>query len=193
MAGNKIPAKFIIFCKKRVFIITEDEDIDKIPGEEMGVIYEPSGEGFNFFKAQVRELNAERNQSILTSIFRTITGTRHKTRRRQVTGIPTMPITLGVASPTVMPSAATTMGMPVTTTTPAQEAMAVTTVLDTPAIVMPPILTASSVSETEHELSVPDTTLPVQPAINESQLGASYLNNCIHQVVHNTSISMNIF
>ena len=30
----------------------------------------------------------------------------------------------------------------------------------------------------------------MQPTTNESQLGASYLNNCIHQVVQNTSISM---
>ena len=33
----------------------------------------------------------------------------------------------------------------------------------------------------EQELSVPETILPVHPATNESQLGASYLNN------HNTS------
>ena len=46
--------------------------------EEMDVTYQASDEDFNFFEAQVRELDTERNQSILTSIFRTITGTRHK-------------------------------------------------------------------------------------------------------------------
>ena len=84
----------------------------------MDVIYQASHEDFDFFAAQVRELNAERIQSILTSIFRTITGTRHKTRRRQVINIPPMPMTPGVASPSIIPSAATTPGILVTTTTP---------------------------------------------------------------------------
>ena len=44
----------------------------------MDVTYQVSDKDFNFFKTQVRELNAERNRSVLTSIFRTITGTRHK-------------------------------------------------------------------------------------------------------------------
>ena len=167
--GNRIPAKSAIFCKKRAFIITEDGDIDKFSGEEMDVIYEAFDEDFNFFETQVRELNAERNQSILTCIFRTITGTRHKTRRRQVTSIPSMPITLGVASPTVIPSVV--------------KALATTTVLDTQA-------NAPAATEMEHELSVPETVLPVHPSTNESQLGASYLNICVHQVVQNTNVCM---
>ena len=114
--GNRVPAKSVIFCKKIAFIITEDGDIDKFSGEEMGVIYQAADEDFNFFEAQVRELNAERNESILTINFRTITGRRHKTRRRQVTSIPPMPITPGVAGPTIIPSVATTPGMPVTKT-----------------------------------------------------------------------------
>ena len=36
-----------------------------------------------------------------------ITGTRHKTSRRQVTGISPTPITPGVASPTITASVAT--------------------------------------------------------------------------------------
>ena len=80
--------------------------------------------------------------------------------------------------------------MPVTTMTPAQEALALTTVLDILAIMTPPILTVPAATETEHELSVPETILPVQSATNESQLGASYLNNHIHQIVQNSSISM---
>ena len=74
-------------------------------------------------------------------------------------------------------SVAATPDRPVTVTTPAQEALASTTVLDTPAMA-------------EQELSVPETILPVHPATNESQLGASYLNSCIHQVVQNTNVSV---
>ena len=88
-----------------------------------------------------------------------------------------MPITQGVASPTVIPSVAKTPGMPVTIMTPAQEALATTTVLNTPTMI-------------EQELSVPETVLPVHLATNEGQLGASYLNNCIHQVIPNTNVSM---
>ena len=62
-----------------------------------------------------------------------------------------MPITWGVASPTIIPSAATTLGMPVTTMTPAQEAQTTTTVLDTPAIAIPPALTTPAATEMEHE------------------------------------------
>ena len=99
------------------------------------------------------------------------------TRRRQVTGIPPMPITPGVASPTIIPHVATTLGMPVAIMTQAQEALAATTVLDTPAMV-------------EQELSVPETILPVHSATNESQLVAPYLNDCTHQVIPNTNVSM---
>ena len=42
----------------------------------------------------------------------------------------------------------------------------------------------------EHELSVPETVLPGHPSANESQLGASYLNNGIYQVVQNADVSM---
>ena len=83
----------------------------------MDVIYQATYEDFNFFEAQVRKLDAERNQSIITSIFRTITGTRCYIRRWQVTSIPPTPITLGVASPTIISSVKTTSGMPVTITT----------------------------------------------------------------------------
>ena len=94
-AGNMIPAKSIIFCKKRAFVITDDGDIDKFSGEEVDVIYQAADEDLNFSETQVRELDAERNKSILTSLFRTITSTRCKTRRRQFTGIPPVPITPG--------------------------------------------------------------------------------------------------
>ena len=52
-----------------------------------------------------------------------------------------MPITLGVAGSTIVPTAAAVPDIPVTTMDLALETLAVTTVLDTPAIVMPPTLT----------------------------------------------------
>ena len=73
-----------------------------------------------------------------------------------------MPLTLGVASPTIIPSM-TTVGIPVTIMTPAQEALAASTVLNTPAM-------ARVATEMKHELSVPETVLPVHPSTNESQL-----------------------
>ena len=50
-AGNRMPAKSIIFCKKRAFVIMEDGAIAKIAGEEMGVIYQTTDKVFSFFKA----------------------------------------------------------------------------------------------------------------------------------------------
>ena len=58
LAGNRIPVNSVIFCKKRAFIITDNGDIDKFSGEEMDVIYQATDKDFNFFKAQVRELDA---------------------------------------------------------------------------------------------------------------------------------------
>ena len=80
----------------------------------MDVIYQTADQDFNFLENQVRDLNAESNQSIITSIFRTLTGTKHKTRRKKVTSIPPMPINLGAASPTVIPSVAANPGTSVT-------------------------------------------------------------------------------
>ena len=49
----------------------------------MDAIYQAADVDFNFFKAQVRELDAERNQSTLTSLFRTITGTRQEEGKKK--------------------------------------------------------------------------------------------------------------
>ena len=68
-AGNRIPAKSVIFRKKRAFVISKDGHIDKFTGEETDVIYQATDKDSNFFKAQVRELDVERNQSIITSIL----------------------------------------------------------------------------------------------------------------------------
>ena len=127
------------------FIITEDGDIDQFSSEGMGVIYQAADEDFNSLEAQVRELDAQRNQSVLTSIFRSLTGTKYKTRRRQVTSIPPMLITPGATDPAVMPSVEAIPGMPETIVTQAQEVLATTTHLGTPRRV-------------DQEVSVPETT-----------------------------------
>ena len=98
-AGSRIPAKSVIVCKQKAFIITEEGDINRFSGEGMGVIYQAADENFIFLETQVRELDAERNQSVLTSIFRSLTGTGQKTRIWQVTGILPMPITPGTIGP----------------------------------------------------------------------------------------------
>ena len=67
--GNRIPARSVIFCKKRTFIIMEDGDIDKFTREELDAIYQAADKDFSFFETQVKELDAERNQSIVTSIL----------------------------------------------------------------------------------------------------------------------------
>ena len=94
----------------------------------------------------------------------------------QVTGVPPMPITLGVVSPTIVPIATTVPDMAVATMVPAQEALAVTTVPDTPAIMMPPAQTTPAathlvtITEAGHELSVPKIILSVH---NQLQMRVS--------------------
>ena len=97
------------------------------------------------------------------------------TRRRQVTHTPPKPITLGAASSTIIPSMAATLGSSVTITSSGQEALAA--VPDTPAMV-------------EQGLSVPETAPLVTTANNESQLGASCLNNYVHQVIPDNNVSV---
>ena len=111
----------------------------------------------------------------MTSVFRACTGTRHKARSRQVTGIPLTLITLDTASPAVMPSVAGNPGMPVTNANPGQEAL--TTALNAQAM-------------EEQELPAPETALPATTANNESQLGISYLNNCANQTSPGNNISV---
>ena len=51
------------------FIITKDGDIDNFVGRKVDAIYQADEEYFNFFKEQTRELQAEKSQSIITSVF----------------------------------------------------------------------------------------------------------------------------
>ena len=148
-AGNKLPAKFILFCKMMPFIITKDSDIDKFEGEEMDSSYQANDQYFNFFEEEVKDLQAKKSKGIITSVsFLALTGSRHKIRRRQMTGIPPTPVMMGTVTPV--------------TATDIQA----TTIKQIPAETVP-----------EPIMSVSVTVIPMQPPMLESQLGGSYINN----------------
>ena len=67
--GNKLQAKSVLFCKMTPSIITEDRDIDKFKGGKMDAIYKVDDQYFNFFKEQVREVQANKSQGIITGLF----------------------------------------------------------------------------------------------------------------------------
>ena len=98
-APHKMHKSSVLFCKMTLFIITKNGDIDYFTGGQMDVIYQADDEYFNFFEEQFRELQAKKSQSIITRVFRAPTGTRCKTRWRQITGIATMLVTMGLATP----------------------------------------------------------------------------------------------
>ena len=80
-AGNKLPAKSILFSKMTPLIITEDGNIHKFKGGKMDAVYQADDKYFKFFEEQVRELQAEKSHSNLTSVFQALTGSRCKTKR----------------------------------------------------------------------------------------------------------------
>ena len=88
MVGNRSPAGSVIICKLTQFVTTKDGDINYMGGGKMEMVYQADDEYFEFFDQQVKELHMERSQGFTTGMFRVPTGSRHKTRRRQVHGIP---------------------------------------------------------------------------------------------------------
>ena len=107
VVGNNLLAKSVIFCKMTPFVITEEGNIDILIGGKMEVVYQADGQLFGFYKGQVKELQAERSQSIVTSVLWALMGSRYKTRR-QVTGILPMPVTAGSITPATAADAQTT-------------------------------------------------------------------------------------
>ena len=99
MVGNKLPAGSVIMCKLTAFVITEDSDIDFVGGSKMEMVYHSYNQYFEILNQQVKELHMERNQGLIKSVFRALTGSRHKTRRKQVTGILLTPVTIGSHTP----------------------------------------------------------------------------------------------
>ena len=88
MAGNKMLAGSVIMCKLTPFVILKDGNINYVGGGRMEMVYWTDDEYFEFLNQQVKELHMESSQGLITSMFRALTGSRCKTRRRQVTGIP---------------------------------------------------------------------------------------------------------
>ena len=113
-AGNQPHARAVIRYKMTPFVITEDGDINYLASNKMETIYQADNQYFKFLENQVRELHVERSHGIFASVSWALTGSRHKTRRRWVTGIQPTPVTVGSATSTTIPDAS------VTTTPPAQ-------------------------------------------------------------------------
>ena len=88
----------VLVCKLIPFIITAEGDIDNFAGGKMEVIYQGDDQYFAFLEEQANEVNAEKNQSIITSVFQAFIDSRVKMRRRQVTGLPPMPVTVDTAT-----------------------------------------------------------------------------------------------
>ena len=57
-------------------------DIDYFMGGRMESVYQVDDQYFEFFEGKVSELQVERNQGIITSVFWALMGSRCKTRRR---------------------------------------------------------------------------------------------------------------
>ena len=100
--GRKILANTVIFCRIKYFIITEEGDIDCFPRGKTEFVYEADQAFFYFLKEQVRELQEEKTQSVITCVFKVLTGTKQKTQGRQVTGILPTTVMPGIYSPTTV-------------------------------------------------------------------------------------------
>ena len=95
-------------CKLTAFVITEYGDIGYVGGGKIEMVYHTNDWYFESLNQQVKKLHIERSQGIIKSVFRALTGSRHKTRMKQVTGILPMPVTSGMHTP------ATSTNAPVT-------------------------------------------------------------------------------
>ena len=96
MVSIKLLAGSVIMCKLTPFVIMKDGDIDYMGGGKMEIVYWADDEYFELLNQQAKKLHMERSQGFITWMFRALTGSRHKTRRRQVTGIPPTPVTIGL-------------------------------------------------------------------------------------------------
>ena len=78
---------------------------------EMDAIYQADDRYFDFFEEKVRKLQVKKSQGIITSVFQALTGSRCKTRRKQVT-IPPTPLIMGIATPVTAIDAQATPTLP---------------------------------------------------------------------------------
>ena len=124
-------------------------------------IYQVDERYFDFPEGQVRELKAEKNQGILASVFRALTGSRCRTRRRQVTGI-LLTLVTSESTPVSNPEAETA-------TTP-----------------LAPSKTEQNESAPEWLVPVPIVEVPTLPS-DDNQLGGSYITEMQIMQVQNDS------
>ena len=82
MEGNRLPTGSVIMCKLTAFVIMVDGDIDYMGGGKMEMVYHTDDQYFEFLNQQVKELHMERGQGFIKSVFRALTGSRCKTRRK---------------------------------------------------------------------------------------------------------------
>ena len=118
---------------------------------KMETVYQADNQCFEFFKGQVRELQVDKSQGFITSVFQALKVIRHKTRRRQVTGTPLMPVTSGSATPVTMPDAQATTAS------------------------LTQVETAQIESIPEPLIPIPIAEAPMQWPSVDSQLGGSYI------------------
>ena len=147
--GGKPQAKSVVMCQMTPFVITKEGDGYHFTGGKMENSYPADEQYFNFLEGQVRELKAEKNQSILATVFRVLTGSRYRMRRRQVTAIPPTLVTLE-STPTSDPYVGTLMTPPA------------------------PSKTEQDETALEQLVPIPIVEIPMQPSVY-NQLGGSYI------------------
>ena len=141
------------------FVKTAERDMDNFAGRKMEVVYHADDQYFAF-KEQAKSWNAEKNQSIITNVFQVLTGSRCKMRRRQVTSLQPMPVTMGTATPITATDAQPTAMQPV------------------PVETIPELL-----------IPMPITEAPMQLPIGNSQFQGSYITDIqVHHDGSNMSV-----
>ena len=83
----------MVMCKSIPYMVSEEGNIDHFVGGRMENIYHVDDRYSDFLDGQVKELKAEKNLSFLCNMLRVLTGSRWRTRHRQLTSIPPTPFT----------------------------------------------------------------------------------------------------
>ena len=78
VAGNKLQAISMMKCQMTPFVIPKEGNVDHFAGGKIENIYHAEERDLDFLEEQVKDLKAEKNQSILVSMFRALTGSRCK-------------------------------------------------------------------------------------------------------------------
>ena len=139
----------MVMCQMTPFVITEEGDVNHFAGGKMKKTYQTEAMYFHYLEGQERELKEEKNESILVSTFRALTGSRHRTKRRQGTDFPLTPVTLE-STPASHPNVEATSTEPTTSKTEQDE------------------------SVLEQLDPIPVVEIMRQPSV-ETQLGGSYI------------------